>query len=141
MPNYDRAPYRMPTMTDKIVGTTSEGRNKYENVDGSHSSERLVSFEIDGRTYNYPSIFGGKDIFSLHPKTPEGRNAAWDEIIYIFKNNSGYDPDTNVYYGDAFNDEDAAIDAAKNRSRSHREVDMSDINLVIEKQKARKRKR
>ena len=141
MSEYDRAPYRMPTMTDKIVGMTSEGRNKYENVDGSHSSERLVSFEIDGRTYNYPSIFGGKDIFSLYPKTPEGRDTAWNEIISIFKNNSGYDPDTNIYYGDSFKDEDDARDAAIKRSKSHREVEMSDINLVAEKRKAQKRKR
>jgi len=131
----------MPTMTDKIVGMTSEGRNKYENVDGSHSSERLISFEEDGRIYNYPSIFGGKDIYSLHPRTPKGRKKARDEIISIFKRNSGYDPETNIYYGDAFKNEDDAIDAAEKRSKAHREVDISDIKLVIEKRKAQKRKR
>ena len=141
MPEYDRAPYRMPTMTDKIIGMTSEGRNKYENVDGSHSSERLVTFEENGKIYNYPSIFGGKDIFSLHPKTPKGRKKAWNEIISIFKKNSGYDPETNRYYGDNFKNEDDAIDAAINRSKAHREVDISDINLALEKLKAQKRKR
>ena len=142
MPEYDRAPYRIPTMTDKIVGMTSEGRNIYENVDGSHSSERLISWTDEtGRAYLYPSIFGGKDIHSLYPRTNEGRKEARGEIISIFKKNSGYDPETNRYYGDVFENEDDAVDAAKKRSAAIREVDISDIKLVREKRKAQKRNR
>ena len=47
---------------------TSEGRNIYENEDGTRSSERLISWsDVGGKTYLYPSIFGGQDIYEKYP--------------------------------------------------------------------------
>lgn len=122
-------------VTDFITGMTSEGRNIYRNKDGTRSSERLAGFEMDGREYLYPSMFGGKDFFDQEPNTKAGRNAAMDKIISVFKENRGYDPETNVFYGNGFPATDAgrkeAEAFAKERSKGHRKYQLSDLLDVL----------
>ena len=118
-------------VTDFIRGMTSEGRNIYRNEDGTGSSERLTGFEIDGREYLYPSMFGGKDLFEQEPDTKAGRDAAMDKIISIFRKNRGYDPETNIFYGKGFSSPEKANAFAKERSKGHRKYQLSDLLEVI----------
>ena len=99
---------RFPALTNRIVGRTQEGRNIYENeldADGktSVSSERSVSFEIDGKHFNYPTIFGG---IELSP------DQAYDKFI----ENQGVDPETGKK-ATAFATMEDAVKAAKSRSK------------------------
>lgn len=89
-------------LTTKVIGQTSEGRNIYENEDGSQSSERSVTFEVDGKFYNWPTIFGGVE---LSPK----------QAIRKFHLHNGLDPETNIQ-SQPFNSEAEAIQAAEERS-------------------------
>ena len=118
-------------VTDFIRGMTSEGRNIYRNEDRTGSSERLTGFEIGGREYLYPSIFGGKDLFEQEPDTNAGRDAAMDKIISIFRKNRGYDPETNIFYGTGFSSREKANAFAKERSKGHRKYQLSDLLDVI----------
>ena len=122
-------------VTDFITGMTSEGRNIYRNKDRTESSERLTGFEMDGREYLYPSMFGGKDLFEQEPDTDAGIKAARNKIIAIFRKNRGYDPETNIFYGKGFPATDAgrkeAVDFAKERSKRHRKYQLSDLLEVI----------
>ena len=118
-------------VTDFIRGMTSEGRNIYRNEDRTGSSERLTGFDIGGREYLYPSIFGGKDLFEQEPDTKAGRDAAMDKIISIFRKNRGYDPETNIYYGKGFSSPEKANAFAKERSKGHRKYQLSDLLDVI----------
>ena len=118
-------------VTDFIRGMTSEGRNIYRNEDRTGSSERLTGFDIGGREYLYPSIFGGKDLFEQEPDTNAGRDAAMDKIISIFRKNRGYDPETNIFYGTGFSSREKANAFAKERSKGHRKYQLSDLLDVI----------
>ena len=118
-------------VTDFIRGMTSEGRNIYRNEDRTGSSERLTGFDIGGREYLYPSIFGGKDLFEQEPDTNAGRDAAMDKIISIFRKNRGYDPETNIFYGTGFSRREKANSFAKERSKGHRKYQLSDLLDVI----------
>jgi len=118
-------------VTDFIRGMTSEGRNIYRNEDGTGTSERLIGFELDGREYLYPSVFGGKDFFAQEPDTKAGRDVAMDKIISIFQQNRGYDPETNIYYGKGFSSPEKANAFAKERSKGHRKYQLSDLLEVI----------
>ena len=118
-------------VTDFITGMTSEGRNIYRNKDRTESSERLTGFEMDGREYLYPSMFGGKDFFEQEPDTKAGRDAAMDKIISIFRKNRGYDPETNIFYGEGFSSPTEASKFAAERSKRHRKYQLSDLLEVI----------
>ena len=118
-------------VTDFITGMTSEGRNIYRNKDRTESSERLTGFEIGGREYLYPSMFGGKDFFEQEPDTKAGRDAAMDKIISIFRKNRGYDPETNIFYGKGFSSPEKANAFARERSKRHRKYQLSDLLDVI----------
>ena len=118
-------------VTDFIRGMTSEGRNIYRNEDRTGSSERLTGFDIGGREYLYPSIFGGKDLFEQEPDTNAGRDAAMDKIISIFRKNRGYDPETNIFYGTGFSSREKANAFAKERYKGHRKYQLSDLLDVI----------
>ena len=79
--------------TGKIVGKTSEGRVIVENEDGSFSTERSETVEIDGMFVNIPTMFGGKVVdvqeavqLSVNPKvlqTPKVSAVAKDGIQLI----------------------------------------------------------
>ena len=122
---------RFSPVTDFITGMTSEGRNIYRNKDGTRSSERLIGFEMDGREYLYPSMFGGKDLFEQEPDTKAGRNAAMDKILSIFRDNRGYDPETNIFYGKGFSSPTESTAFAKERSKRHRGYQLSDLLNVL----------
>lgn len=99
---------RFPALTNRIVGKTADGRNIYENEldeEGktSVSSERSTTFNIGGKFYNYPTIFGGKE---LHP----------DDAVEVFKQNKGVDPETGKQ-AKSFNSVKEAVKAAEKRSR------------------------
>ena len=89
-------------LTSNIVGRTREGRNIFKNVDGTRSSERSVTIEADGRHFNIPTIFNGKE---LTPKE------AFDIII----KNDFIDPETGRKVN-SFATEKEALDAAEKRS-------------------------
>ena len=98
---------RFPALTNRIVGKTADGRNIYENElddDGraSVSSERSTTFKVDGKFYNYPTIFDGKE---LHP----------DDVVEIFKQNKRVDPETGKQ-AKPFNSVKEAVKAAEERS-------------------------
>ena len=131
LPKIPKSRRAFSPVTDFIRGMTSEGRNIYRNKDGTGTSERLVSFELDGREYLYPSVFSGKDLFALEPDTEAGRDVAIDKIISIFQQNRGYDPETNIYYGKGFSSPEKAEAFAKERSKRHRKYQLSDLLEVI----------
>ena len=95
-------PTKFSPLTTKVIGQTSEGRNIYENEDGSQSSERSITFEVDGKFYNWPTIFDGVE---LGPK----------QAIKKFHLHNGLDPETNIQ-SQPFNSEAEAIQAAEERS-------------------------
>ena len=107
MANKKRKRNKFPALTYRIVGKTSEGRDIYENeLDeegrSSVSSERSTTFCMDGKCYNYPTIFGGVE------HTP-------DEAVEIFKKNKGVDPETGIK-AQKFASEEEALEAAEKRS-------------------------
>jgi hypothetical protein len=69
-------------LTSEIVGRTQFGRNVFRNEDGSSSSERTTTIEFDGKHYNIPTIFEGREV------SPD---MAHD---IIFRQNNGRDPET-----------------------------------------------
>lgn len=94
----------LPPLGTKRVGTTAEGRPIIENPDGSHSSERTVTIEVDGKYVNIPTMFGGKQVSE-------------DEATRIMSRNKWADPETGR--GMRFFDSlDEALDAAGERSQS-----------------------
>ena len=60
--------YAAPPATDlgelgtDQVGVTPEGRPMMGNPDGSYSTERSITVDIDGQFYNIPSMYGGKEV-------------------------------------------------------------------------------
>ena len=98
---------KFPALTNVIVGKTPEGRNIYRNELDSEgresvSSERSATFEFDGKFFNYPTMFGGKE-------------KKRKEILKIFKKNKGVDPETGIQ-SQPFNSHDEALEAAEARS-------------------------
>jgi len=92
-------------LTNEIVGKTSEGRNVFRNEDGSVSSERSITVGVDGKFYNIPTIFGGRELLGD------------DAFRVIFHENGGRDPETGKKIK-AFNSEPEALKAAKERSKN-----------------------
>ena len=103
---------RFSPLTTERVGTTDEGRIVYRNQDGSFSSERSVTVGADGKFYNIPTIFGGKEFLGD------------DAFRIIFHDNGGIDPETGKKIK-AFNSEPEALKAAEERSKKMK------INLFI----------
>ncbi|MDJ0512806.1 MAG: hypothetical protein QNJ62_05115 [Methyloceanibacter sp.] len=44
----------------EIIGTTAEGRPIIRNPDGTISTERTATELVNGKFFNFPTIFGGK---------------------------------------------------------------------------------
>lgn len=94
---------KLPALTDQVVGVTSEGRKVFKNADGSESSERSATMEVDGRFVNFPTIFGGKEL------KPE-------DAFKIVSDNGFRDPETGRRL-EFFKTEEEAVRAAQIRSR------------------------
>lgn len=92
----------MPASTGEIIGTTDEGRPQVANEDGSISTERTITVDIDGGWYNIPTMYGGKVL-----SDEEARKIAID--------NGLTDPETGRSF-DAFSTVDEAVAAAQARS-------------------------
>jgi hypothetical protein len=83
---------------------TKEGRPIFRNKDGSFSTERTVTVEINGRWINVPTIFGGRELPA-------------EQAIERLRQLGFVDPET----GNAlptFSSKSEAIEAAKARSKS-----------------------
>ena len=109
----------LPPLTAKIVGQTNEGRDIYEDVKGGRASERLTTFQTpSGHWFNFPTIFGGRIVSE-------------DEAVEIFMENGGFDPETNINYGEKpYSTVEEAVKAAEARSNGIEEFSTSDIPLV-----------
>ena len=91
-------------LTDEIIGRSDEGRNIFRATDGSQSAERSTTFQYpeNGPHYNYPTIFGGKQL-------------TVDQARDIFIKNKGVDPETGLS-AKGYQTKEAAIAAAQERS-------------------------
>ena len=77
----------------EIIGKTDEGRLIVKNPDGSVSTERSITEQIDGKWMNIPSMYGGKEV------SP-------DEAVDIIRKNKGVDPESircDLCYGGHLN--------------------------------------
>ncbi|MBP7482195.1 MAG: hypothetical protein KA788_06655, partial [Lacunisphaera sp.] len=88
----------------EIVGKTDEGRPIVKNPDGSVSTERSVTVEIDGKWVNIPSMFGGKEVSE-------------EEAVNIMQQNGMVDPETGRTMP-TFNSLEEAETAARARSEN-----------------------
>jgi len=87
----------------EIIGKTDEGRLIVKNPDGSVSTERSITEQIDGKWMNIPSMYGGKEV------SP-------DEAVDIIRKNKGVDPETGRVLP-KFNSMQEALKEAERRSR------------------------
>lgn len=113
----------LPEITETQVGVTAEGRPVMLNVDGSVSSERQVSVEVDeindGKVTNIPTMFGGKQV-------------SVDEAIGKIIEAGGKDPETGRKLP-SFNSIEEADKAAIERSASLRPVETEKEKTLFEK--------
>ena len=65
----------------EIVGYLPSGRPIIANPDGSHSTERTTTIEVDGKWVNIPTMFDGKEVDP-------------DEAFRIMSENGFRDPET-----------------------------------------------
>lgn len=65
----------------EIIGKTDEGRPIVKNPDGSVSTERTTTLQIDGKWTNIPTMYGGKEVSD-------------EEAVAIIKKNGMVDPET-----------------------------------------------
>ena len=65
----------------EIIGKTDEGRPIDKNPDGSVSTERTTTLQIDGKWTNIPTMYGGKEVSD-------------EEAVAIIKKNGMVDPET-----------------------------------------------
>lgn len=84
--------------------TTKEGRPVIDNGDGSFSTEKTQTFQFDGKYYNVPTIYGGKQVSS-------------DEAANIISANGFIDPDTGRKLT-PYSSLDEAKKAAEERSKA-----------------------
>jgi hypothetical protein len=94
-------------LTNQIIGQTQEGRNIYRNEDGSNSSERSITVEANGRYYNIPTIYNGKEL---------SHNKAFE----VFKQNKGIDIETGKKLN-PFNTQEEAVRHAELKSSKIRQ--------------------
>ena len=94
----------LPPLGTERIGTTPEGRPIIANPNGSHSTERSITVEVNGRYVNIPSMFGGKQVSE-------------DEAVEIMRRNGWKDPETGRQ-AQFFPSLDAALAAARSRSQS-----------------------
>ena len=102
----------MPTMGElgtETIGQTDEGRPMIANPDGTFSTERSITVEVDGKWYNIPSMYGGKEV-------------SHDEAKRIAIENGMTDPETGRAF-DPYASVDEAVAAAEARSSSIRGAD------------------
>ena len=98
----------MPPLTERVVGRTDEGRNVYENTDGSFSSERSI-------TVDDPRINGGK--WTNIPTIFEGKEVPHEQAVARIIEAGGKDPETGrVLPG--FETSEEAVAAAQERSEA-----------------------
>ena len=89
----------------KIIGKLRNGRPVILNPDGSVSTERTETIEVDGGFMNIPTMFGGKAVDVM-------------EAIKIMRENGFIDPETKEKAA-VFNNVNDAVNAARKRSKSH----------------------
>jgi hypothetical protein len=98
----------LPPLGTERTGTTAEGRPIIKNPDGSSSSERTITIQVDeingGRPTNIPSMYGGKAVSE-------------DEAIRRVIQAGGKDPETGRALP-GYNTVDEAVAAAGARSQS-----------------------
>jgi hypothetical protein len=87
----------------EVVGKTIEGRDVYQNPDGTVSSERTATVKLPNDTYmNVPTIFKGKEVSE-------------DKALKIIQDNNGIDPETDRKLP-TFTTKRKAVAAAEKRS-------------------------
>lgn len=87
----------------EILGKTKAGRPIIRNPDGSVSTERRKTIEVDGEYFNIPTIYGGKAV-------------SIEEAFTILKQSGFVDPDTGQRLK-GFKSLQEAEKAARQRSR------------------------
>lgn len=94
---------KLGALGNTIIGTTDEGRPIVKNPDGSVSTERTTTVEIDGKWVNIPTMFGGKQVSD-------------EEAVDIMTRNGMVDPETGRTMP-TFDSREEAETAAKARSK------------------------
>lgn len=89
---------------ETIVGHTKEGRPIVRNPDGTVSTERTETIELDGHFLNIPTMFGGKAV-------------SVDEAIAILRKAGWKDPDTKQPIR-RFGSLQEAVRAAESRTKA-----------------------
>ena len=115
--------YRSQQMMDprRTMGQSQHGRDMYMSEARNPISQLLSSFPIDDgafrrRWVNYPSVFAGEKIDND------------DRIREIFMKNEGYDPETNINYGDtSYDTAEEASAAAEQMSGNIRQFNAGDL--------------
>ena len=79
-------------------------RKLVKNKDGSYSTERTETVEVDGKWYNIPTMYGGKSVSSEEALKRAIKNKMTDE-----ETGRSFTP---------HNDVDSAVKAARERSKS-----------------------
>ncbi len=69
------------TLGTQVIGRTKEGRRIIRNPDGTVSTERVATVELDGQHFNIPTIFNGLEV-------------TIEEALAILRKNRFIDPET-----------------------------------------------
>lgn len=103
------------------AGRTTDGRPIVKNPDGSVSTERTMTVEVDGKHYNIPTMYGGKEV------SP-------DEAFQIARQNNFTDKETGKAFT-AYTSQQEAEAAAQARSAAL----ASDPNVMAAQGQAKQR--
>ena len=113
-------PELSPLCTE-IVGYLPSGRPIIKNDDGTFSTERLSTIEVDGKFVNIPTMF-------------DGREVSLDEAFEIMKENDFRDPETGKR-SKKFSTMEKAIKSAESESKGKDSV----LNKAIEQHQIERR--
>ena len=105
----------------EIVGYLPSGRPIIKNDDGTFSTERLSTIEVDGKFINIPTMF-------------DGREVSLDEAFEIMKVNDFRDPETGKR-SKKFSTMEKAITYAESESKGKDSV----LNKAIEQHQIERR--
>ena len=105
----------------EIVGYLPSGRPIIKNDDGTFSTERLSTIEVDGKFINIPTMF-------------DGREVSLDEAFEIMKENDFRDPETGKR-SKKFSTMEKAIKSAESESKGKDSV----LNKAIEQHQIERR--
>jgi len=105
----------------EIVGYLPSGRPIIKNDDGTFSTERLSTIEVDGKFVNIPTMF-------------DGREVSLDEAFEIMKENDFRDPETGKR-SKKFSTMEKAIKSAESESKGKDSV----LNKAIEQHQIERR--